>query len=114
MKRIKSNLSSKELLQAINELCKANIQEIDFNDIKRICDQLGCTHYEKGKKRERGSSECFTHPLLKGFPDFNGTVSVHLKHGGGNPRKVYKKNFVNYTAPGLKIIAKLKINLEKK
>jgi hypothetical protein len=106
MKKIRSNLSLDELEEAINDLCTANIQEIDFNDIKRICDQLGCTYYEKGKNRKSGSAESFSHSILKDYPHFNGIVSIHLKQGGGSIRKVYKRNFVNYMAPGLKIIVK--------
>ena len=104
MKKIKSNLTIEEIKEAIDDLCKANIQEIDFNDIIRICSQLGFTYYDKGKNRKSGSAESFFHSLLKGVPEYNGYVSVHLKHGGGSVRKVFKKNFVKYMAPGLNIV----------
>jgi len=38
MKKVGSNLSINELEEAIDNLCMANVQEIDFNDIKRICE----------------------------------------------------------------------------
>ena len=114
MKKIKSNLSIQELEDAINRFCKANVQEIEFNDIKRICDQLGCTYYDKGKNRKSGASECFIHPLLDDNPHYNGVVCAHIKHGGGSNRKVFKRNFVNYTAPGLLyIVRKLKETTSK-
>lgn len=106
MKRIRSNLSLNELEEAIDNLCSANIQEIDFNDIRRICEQLGCTYYDKGKDRRSGAAESFFHPILEDFTQYNGFVLIHLKHGGGSIRKVYKRNFVKYMAPGLKIIIK--------
>ena len=104
MKNIKSNLSVEELEEVVDSICSANIQELEFNDIKRICKQLGCTHYDKWKKRKSGSQENFLHPMLNDNPQFNGIVSVHLKHGGGSKRKVYKRSFVKYSVPGLKII----------
>jgi hypothetical protein len=104
MGKIKSNLSIEEIQAAVDGLCKANIQEIDFNDIIRLCTQLGFIYYDKGKDRKRGSAESFSHPILKGIPGYNGFVSIHLKHGGGSTRKVYKSNFVKYLAPGIRIV----------
>ena len=114
MKKLGSNLSINELEEAIDNLCMAKVQEIDFNDIKRICEQLGCTYYDRGKDRGRGAAERFSHPVLDDFPEYNGFVAIHLKHGGGSTRKVYKRNFVKYMAPGLKIIVKrLKADKDK-
>ena len=113
MKKIKSNLSVEELENIVDSFCKANIQEIEFNDIKRICEQLGCVYYDRGNKRKKGSQESFMHKHLDDNPHFNGIVSIHLIHGGGSKRKVYKRNFVKYMAPGLKIIIQ-KIKQESK
>ena len=109
MVKIKSDLTPEELLIVINDLCTANVQEIEFNDILKICSQLECTHYDNGKNRKSGSAESFYHPLLKDLPQYHGWVSVHLIHGGGSKRKVYKRNFVKFLAPGLKIIIQKKI-----
>lgn len=114
MAKIKSDSTPEELLAIIQELCTANIQEIEFNDVMRICLQLGCTYQDSGKKRKSGSAETFFHPKLKDFHQYHGYVSVHLIHGGGSKRKLYKRNFVNYLAPGLVLIAKQLIEEKQK
>lgn len=93
-------------LDELNNLCKANVNELPFNHIVKISAFLGA----ELQKSPPGSQERFQHHLVS---TFGGYFGVHVVHKGKGEVLIMRANFKKYVYPHLvEIIEKKKAQKE--
>lgn len=107
--KIHDNTTIEEIEALIDEMKKSNAVDFDFADLIKIAEGLGATYLGSGAARGKGSQERFNAEELKGLADFPiGNFGVHVFPSGKHQFKVYKRNFVDYFYPALKLIILIK------
>jgi len=84
----------------IYDIKKLSLNELDFNEIKKILIKLGCSiEYPKG------SIIRIRHEILVGKPHYtDGIFTIHKIHGGKNKIYIRKRDYVKYLLPPLEFI----------
>lgn len=94
--KIKETSTLNDIEDELNRMYSSDAVELEFNDIIKIAEFLGCK-YHGGCG---GSQVRFSHPAVNTFGNYFG---VHLIHGR-KVEMVNKANFKKYLYPNLMII----------
>ncbi len=105
--KISKNPTKEELKSLLSFLKNYPQDEIPFIHIRKLAEALGAEYLDKGN-RGKGSSERFRHKILNNYRGYNGIVSIHIKHKGGDRVMVYRSNFKKYLYPVLDLMVNSK------
>lgn len=109
--KISKSPSLDELEKIVESGKKIRANEIPFNEIKNLCELLGAEYAPK--LRTGGSSEKFTHKILRSVPHYtNGIFTIHLLHG--KKPMISKRDYTKILYRVLSTIIQLKRNLGEK